>query len=315
MQYRRLGKWGIQLSELSFGSWITFGEELDIDGVKECMRWAFDQGVNFFDNAELYGNGASELLMGEAVREYRREELVISTKIFWGGKAVNSTGLSYKHLIEGTKRSLGRLRLDYVDLLFCHRPDPHTPIEETVWAMNHLINSGLVFYWGTSEWPADLIEQAHLFCEKNHLIPPVMEQPQYNLFNRSRVEKEYAPLYEKRGMGTTIWSPLDSGILTGKYNEGIPKGTRLDRHEWLRENLSPFKIEKVKKFGKIAAELSCSCSQLAIAWCLKNPRVSTVILGASNLEQLKHNMEALRVKDAITDGHLAEINALFSQEV
>lgn len=314
MEYRKLGKWGIQVSELSFGSWITFGSELDVNSVKECMKFAFDNGVNFFDNAEVYANGVSEMLMGEAFKLFPREEVVASTKIFWGGKNPNSVGLSWKHLVEGTKRSLKRLQLDYVDLLFCHHPDPNTPIEETVRAMNHIIQSGLAFYWGTSEWSRPQIEEAHQIATVNHLIPPAMEQPQYNLFHRYRVEKEYLPLYENFGMGTTIWSPLDSGILTGKYNEGIPSGSRLHTHNWLKESLTQYKIEKVKKLQKIADKLNASAAQLAIAWCLKNPHVSTVLLGATQISQIEHNLKAVALKHLITDEILKEINDLFSQE-
>jgi len=314
MEYRKLGKHGIQLSELSFGSWITFGSELDIEGAKDCMKFAFDNGMNFFDNAEVYANGASEMLMGEALKLFPREEIVASTKIFWGGKSVNCNGLSWKHLVEGTKRSLKRLQLDYIDLLFCHRPDPNTPIEETVRAMNFLIQSGLIFYWGTSEWSRQQIEEAHQVATLHHLIGPAMEQPQYNLFHRYRVEHEYRPLYEHYGMGTAIWSPLDSGILTGKYNEGIPQGTRLHQHNWLRDHLSQFKIEKVKRLEKIATKMGVSTAQLAIAWCLKNPHVSTVILGASQVSQIQHNLKALSVKSLLTDEIIAEINVLFGPE-
>ncbi len=312
MEYRKLGKWGIQLSELSFGSWITFGADLDSSGVKECIKFAFDNGINFFDNAEVYSNGASEMLMGDVLQLFPREEIVVSTKIFWGGKGPNSIGLSWKHLIEGAKNSLKRLQLDYVDLLFCHRPDPNTPVEETVRAMNHLIQQGLVFYWGTSEWSRSQIEEAHQIATLNHLIPPAMEQPQYNLFHRYRVEKEYASLYDSVGMGTTIWSPLDSGILTGKYNEGIPEKSRLHNHNWLQEHLSYTKVEKVRKLQKIADQLSASCAQLAIAWCLKNPHVSSVILGASQVSQIKHNLKAVQLKAHLTDEIMQQIDAIFS---
>jgi voltage-dependent potassium channel beta subunit len=314
MEYRKLGKHGIRLSELSLGSWITFGAELDLNGAKECMKYAFDLGINFFDNAEVYGNGVSELLMGEALKMFPREEVVVSTKIFWGGKSVNSTGLSWKHLVEGTKASLKRLELEYVDLLFCHRPDPKTPIEETVRAMNHIIQAGHAFYWGTSEWTCSQIEEAHQIATLNHLIGPSMEQPQYNLFSRYRVEREYLPLYENYGMGTTTWSPLDSGILTGKYNEKIPPGSRLHTHNWLKEHLSAFKVEKVKKLQKIAETMGCSSAQLALAWCLKNPNVSTVILGASQVSQIEHNLKAIQVKHELTEAVLKEINTIFSCE-
>jgi voltage-dependent potassium channel beta subunit len=314
MEYRRLGKWGIQLSELSFGSWITFGAELDLNGARECIKFAFDNGINFFDNAEVYANGASELLMGQVLELFPREEIVVSTKIFWGGKGVNSTGLSWKHLVEGTKNSLKRLRLDYVDLLYCHRPDPNTPIEETVRAMNFIIQKGMAFYWGTSEWSRQQIDEAHQIAALHHLIPPAMEQPQYNLFHRHRVEKEYLPLYENYGMGTTIWSPLDSGILTGKYNDGIPEGSRLYSHNWLKDNLSSFKIEKVKKLQKIADKLGASTAQLSLAWCLKNPHVSSVIMGATQVAQIQHNLKAISLKYSLTDEIMREIDKLFSSE-
>lgn len=310
MEYRHLGKAGLKVSALSFGSWITFGSSLDIGGVRHCMRVAHDHGVNFFDNAEAYASGASEFLMGEALKEYRREDLVISTKIFWGGRGPNDNGLSWKHLVEGTKNSLRRLHLDYVDLLYCHRPDPATPIEETVRAIDLLIKQGIVFYWGTSEWSAAGIEAAHEIARSINATPPTMEQPEYNMFHRGRVEVEYAPLYEKYGMGTTIWSPLDSGILTGKYNAGIPEGSRLYQHENLRNRLTQDKIGKVLKLEAIASGLGCSLSQLAIAWCLKNPHVSSVITGATHPHQVKENMRAIEVKDSLNDEAMRQIEAI-----
>lgn len=307
MDYRNLGKSGLKLSELSFGSWLTFGSNLDIQGVKECMRAAFDAGVNFFDNAEAYGGGAAELLMGEALKEYKRDELVISTKIFWGGRAPNMTGLSWKHLVEGTKSSLRRLQLEHVDLLYCHRPDPNTPIEETVRAMDFLIHAGLVFYWGTSEWSAEDIEKAYQIAREIHAIPPTMEQPQYNMFNRERVEQEYLPLYQKFGMGTTTWSPLDLGVLTGKYNQGIPLDSRLNRFSEFQSVITEEKIQKVKQLTAIADEMSCTMAQLALAWCLKNQHVSSVITGASNPQQVAENMQATYIKHQITDEILHRI--------
>lgn len=307
MEYRHLGKSGIKVSALSFGSWITFGGSLDVQGVRRCMRIAHENGVNFFDNAEAYANGASEFLMGEALKEYRRQDLVISTKIFWGGRGINDTGLSWKHLVEGTKQSLRRMNLDYIDLLFCHRPDPLTPIEETVRAIDVLIKQGLVFYWGTSEWKASEIEAAFEIAYGINATPPTMEQPEYNLFRRERVEHEYASLYEKYGLGITSWSPLDSGILTGKYNQGIPEQSRLHLHQELRNRLSEEKIEKVKGLEKIAKELGCTLSQLAIAWCLKNEHVSSVITGASNPEQVEENMHAINVKHQLTDQIVKQI--------
>lgn len=296
MRYRHLGKAGIRVSELGFGSWITFGESLDLYGVRECIHAAFDSGVNFFDNAEAYAGGASELLMGEVMRQYRREDLVLSTKIFWGGQGPNEKGLSWKHLVEGTKNSLRRLQLEYVDLLFCHRPDPETPIEETVRAMEHLVRSGLVFYWGTSEWSAGQIRQAHEVARQLNAYPPQMEQPEYNLFRRERVEHEYDALCES-GMGLTTWSPLESGILTGKYNDGIPEGTRLSRHEELQGRLSNDKVGKLQQLGNLAQELGCTQAQLSIAWCLLNPHVSSVITGATSVDQVYENMGSIRILD------------------
>lgn len=310
MEYRHLGKSGIKISALSLGSWITFGGKLDVQGVRQCMRVAYEHGVNFFDNAEAYANGSSEYLMGEALKEYRRQDLVISTKIFWGGKGINDTGLSWKHLVEGTKQSLKRMNLEYVDLLFCHRPDPLTPIEETVRAIDILIKQGLVFYWGTSEWKASEIEAAYEIAYGINATPPTMEQPEYNLFQRNRVEKEYAPLYEKQGLGLTTWSPLDSGILTGKYNKGIPENSRLQQHQELRNRLTEEKISKVQRLEKIAKELDCTLSQLAIAWCLTNENVSSVITGASNPQQVEENMQALHVKHQLTDSLISQIEAI-----
>lgn len=310
MEYRHLGKSGIKVSALSLGSWITFGSTLDVQGVKQCMKVAFDYGVNFYDNAEAYASGASEYLMGEAIKDFRREDLVISTKIFWGGKGPNDSGLSWKHLVEGTKQSLRRLNLQYIDLLFCHRPDPLTPIEETVRAIDTLIRQGLVFYWGTSEWKASEIEAAYEIAYGIGATPPTMEQTEYNLFRRERVEGEYVNLYDKYGLGLTTWSPLSSGILTGKYNEGIPENSRLHLHQELRNRLTDDKIAKVKAYKKIADEVGCSLSQLAIAWCLRNDHVSSVITGASNPSQVEENMLALQVKHLLTDSLIKDIEAI-----
>jgi voltage-dependent potassium channel beta subunit len=237
---------------------------------------------------------------------------VISTKIFWGGNGPNDVGLSRKHLIEGTKNSLKRLQLDYVDLLFCHRPDPNTPIEETVRAMDHIINAGLAFYWGTSEWSAKEIEEAHKIAQAIHAIPPTMEQPEYNMFHREKVEEEYLPIYKSYGMGTTIWSPLDLGILTGKYNNGIPEDSRFHRHPDLASRLSPEKIKKVIALEEIAGDLGCKMSQLALAWCLKCPYVSSVITGASNADQVKENIAAIEVKNKLTDEVMSRISGIIS---
>ncbi len=318
MEYRFLGRSGLRVSALSFGSWVTFGDQMDVDEALRCMTAAFDAGVNFFDNAEVYAAGQSEIIMGQAIRKagWRREDLVVSTKIFWGGRpgpegegyvyGVNDKGLSRKHIFEGTNAALKRLQLDYVDLIFCHRPDVDTPIEETVWAMNHVIQQGKALYWGTSEWSAAQIRRAYDFSRREHLIPPTMEQPQYNMLHRERVEVEYAPLYDEIGLGTTIWSPLASGLLTGKYNDGIPDGSRLTlkNYQWLRPLLESEEgrrnLEKVKLLAPVAEELGCTPAQLALAWCLANDDVSTVITGASSVEQVRENMQALDVVPKLT---------------
>lgn len=310
MKYKNLGKAGIKISELSFGSWITFGNSLDVVKVKQCLQKAFDLGINFFDNAEGYGRGDAELLMGEAIKSFRREDLVVSTKIFWGGNGPNDTGLSWKHIVEGTRNSLRRLKLTYVDLLFCHRPDPSTPLEETVRAMDYVIKTGYAFYWGTSQWSAEQIEKAFEIAEKYNCIPPSMEQPIYNLLARDKVEKEYSPIIKKYGLGLTTWSPLASGILSGKYNNGIPKGSRLDTNEWLRQELTPSNIEKVKKLAELAKNLDCTLAQLSIAWCLSNPNVSSVITGASSVEQIEENIKAVNIKDRITESVKKEIEKI-----
>lgn len=301
MEYRYLGKSGLKVSALSFGSWVTFGTQMDVQKAHDCMRAAYEAGVNFFDNAEVYANGQSEEIMGQVFHKagWKRSDLVISTKIFWGGSGPNDRGLSRKHLLEGTDASLKRLQLDYVDLLFCHRPDLHTPVEETVRAMTHLINQGKVLYWGTSEWSALQLQEAYAVARREHLIPPTMEQPEYNMFHRERVEKEYAPLYAEHGLGTTIWSPLASGLLTGKYNNGIPSDSRMniESFSWLRQKLeSPegqARLEKVRQLSGVADDVGVPLARLALAWCLRNPQVSTVITGASRVEQVHENMKAL----------------------
>jgi voltage-dependent potassium channel beta subunit len=315
MRYRRLGRAGLKVSELSLGAWVTYGSQVGDDVALACMSAAYDAGVNFFDNAEAYGGGRAETTMGRVLRQtgWRRESLVISTKIFWGGAGPNDKGLSHKHVIEGVHAALRRLQLDYVDLAFCHRPDPETPIEETVRAWDILVRQGKVFYWGTSEWSADDVLRAHEFATANGLTPPSMEQPQYNLFVRDRFEKEYLPLYEKLGYGTTTWSPLASGVLSGKYNDGIPKGTRLDLPDmaWLKEHVfAPGRIDIIRQLGDLAKEIGCSTAQLAIAWCLKNPHVSTVITGASRKQQVVENLAALDVVDKLTDPVMARIETI-----
>lgn len=322
MEYRFLGKTGLKLSALSFGAWVTFGDQVNEDVAFACMKEAYDAGVNFFDNAEVYSKGKAEIMMGNIIKKagWKRSDLVISTKIFWGGDGPNDRGLSMKHIMEGMNASLKRLQMEYVDLVFCHRPDLYTPIEETVWAMNLLIQQGKAFYWGTSEWSAAQIMEAYSVARREHLIPPVMEQPEYNMFARQRVEAEYAHLYRTIGLGTTIWSPLASGLLTGKYNEGIPEGSRLSLpgYEWLRQRFQGEAFEKkvaaVKRLAGIAQELGCTLAQLALAWCLKNPNVSTVITGASKPEQVRENMRALDVVPKLTDEVMAKIEEILDNK-
>jgi voltage-dependent potassium channel beta subunit len=322
MEYRFLGRSGLKVSALSLGAWVTYGGQVGEDTAKECMIAAYEEGVNFFDNAEAYADGNAEIVMGNVIKKvgWKRSDLVISTKIFWGGKGPNDTGLSRKHIIEGMNASLSRLQMDYVDLVFCHRPDLYTPVEETVRAMNYLINQGKAFYWGTSEWSATQIMQAYAVAQREHLIPPLMEQPQYHMFHRERVEHEYAPLYREFGLGTTIWSPLASGLLTGKYNEGIPEGSRLslEGYEWLRQRYeteeAQQQIEKVRQMSEIARELDASMAQMALAWCLKNPNVSTVITGASRAQQVKENMAALDVAARLTPDVMERLEGILDNK-
>ena len=323
MEYRFLGRSGLKVSALSFGSWVTFGDQVDEEAAKACMREAYDAGVNFFDNAEAYSGGKAEEMMGNIIQKegWNRSDLVLSTKIFWGGEGPNDTGLSFKHIIEGTNASLERMQTGYVDLIFCHRPDIHTPIEETVRAMNRVIDDGKAFYWGTSEWPVEQIRTAYEIARREHLRPPLMEQPQYNMFVRERVETEYVRLYEEIGLGTTIWSPLASGLLTGKYNDGVPEGSRLsmENYDWLKEKLlegegGKKKLEAVSKLADLAAELNISMPQLALAWCLKNPNVSTVITGASKPEQVRQNMEAVQMVGKLTDDVMDRIENILNNK-
>lgn len=319
MNYRRLGRTGLKVSELSFGAWVTFGSK-DAEAVQTaCMKACYDAGINFFDNAEAYAGGQAETVMGNILRKvgWRRESLVLSTKIFWGGDGPNDVGLSHKHIIEGVNKALRRLQTDYVDLVFCHRPDPDTPIEETVRAMDIVIRQGKAFYWGTSEWSAAEIMAADGIARRYNLTPPVMEQPQYNLLHRERFEKEYLPLYRELGIGTTTWSPLASGLLSGKYNDGIPADTRLSdpKNEWLREFvLAPGRIDKVKALAPLAKELGCTLAQLAIAWCVKNPHVSTVITGASRIEQVHDNLKSLDYVAKLTPEVMARIDSLLGNK-
>jgi voltage-dependent potassium channel beta subunit len=314
MKYRRMGKAGLQISELSLGAWVTYGGQVGEDIARDCMVAAYEAGVNFFDNAEGYANGNAEIVMGNVLKSvgWRRESYVVSTKIFWGGQTPNEKGLSFKHIVEGVNRSLRNFQLDHVDLVFAHRPDFETPVSETVRAFNHVINQGKAFYWGTSEWPAERILEAAKFAEDNYLIGPTMEQPEYNLLHRTRFEEEYAILYKKLGLGTTTWSPLKSGMLSGKYHGGVfPEGARanLPGYGWLREMFSdPARMQAVENLAFIADDLGVSLAQMSIAWLLKNPNVSTVITGASRLEQLEENFKALDVVDKLTDDVLDRID-------
>lgn len=322
MEYRHLGRAGIRISELSFGSWVTFGNQMDVEAAAECMAAAYAAGVNFFDNAEVYAGGKSEEVMGAALKKlgWRRGSYLISTKFFWGlDKAVNeSSTLNRKRLIEGINGSLRRLQLDYVDLVFCHRPDPSTPIEETVWAMHNILEWGKAMYWGTSEWAAADIVAAIEIADKHHLHKPSMEQPQYNLLERKRFEKEYARLFKDYGYGATTYSPLASGLLTGKYNSGIPKDSRaaLKGYAWLQKRITdPEKLTKVRALEPIARELGCTLAQLAIAWILKNPKVSTVITGASRVEEVHENMKATDVVPKLTPDIMEQIDRAIGFQV
>ena len=317
MNYRRLGRSGLKLSELSLGSWVTYGNQLDAAMARECMAAAHDAGVNFFDNAEAYAKGRAESIMGEALKAlgWRRESYVVSTKFYWGlndGPNERNT-LNRKYLVEAIDGSLRRLGLEHVDIVFCHRADPDTPIEETVQALDDIIRAGKAIYWGTSEWGAGEIAAAWEIAERHHLHKPIVEQPQYNLFHRERVERDYARLFVDYGIGTTTWSPLASGLLTGKYGNGIPAGSRasLKGFEWLSERITdPQKLAKVRALAPIAQELDCSLAQLAIAWCAKNPRVSTVITGASRPAQVVENMQALDVVPKLTAEVMARIDSI-----
>ena len=321
MPYRRLGRSGLKVSVLSFGSWVTFGNQVDTGLAKDCLSAAREAGVNFFDNAEAYAGGESERIMGQAIAEldWPRWSYAISTKLYWGihGATVNMQNtLNRKYLLQAVEASLDRMGLDFVDLLYCHRPDPETPLEETVWAMSDIVASGQALYWGTSEWSADDIRAAWEIAERHNLHKPVVEQPQYNLTERRKVEREYTRLYEDIGLGLTTWSPLASGLLTGKYVDGIPEGSRasLPGYEWLRDALTaPAQNEKVKGLVAAAERLDCTPGQLAIAWCAMNPNVSTVITGASTVDQVRENMATLDVLERLTLEDKFELDALFKR--
>ena len=318
MPYRRLGGSGLQVSALSFGSWVTFGTQVDTGLARDCLSVAREAGVNFFDNAEAYAGGQSEQIMGDAIAElgWERHSYVISTKLFWGiheGVPNMRNTLNRKYLLQAIDASLDRMGLDFVDLLFCHRADPNTPIEETVWAMSDIVSAGKALYWGTSEWSADEIRAAWEIAERHHLHKPVMEQPQYNLFETRKVEREYARLYDDIGLGLTTWSPLASGLLTGKYVDGVPEGSRasLPGYEWLRGLLTDEdKNSKVRELMALADRLEVTTSQLAIAWCAANPHVSTVITGASSVAQVEENMGALAALEQLTPEVMAEITGI-----
>jgi voltage-dependent potassium channel beta subunit len=317
MNYRRLGRSGLKVSELSFGSWVTYGNQLDANAARECMAAAWDRGVNFFDNAEVYAQGKSEEIMGEVLKKlaWPRLKLVVSTKFFWGisdGPNEKST-LNRKYLLNAIDASLKRLQLDYVDLVYAHRPDPNTPIEETVWAFHDMIDRGRALYWGTSEWSAAEIMEAWQIAERHHLRKPVVEQPEYNLFHRSRVEKEYARLYEDIGLGLTTWSPLASGLLTGKYRNGIPPDSRgaIPRMQFLVQDLTDeTKNQVVEQLALVAKDLGCTLAQLAIAWCARNPRVSSVITGASRVSQVEENLGAFEFIPKLTPAVMERIDSL-----
>lgn len=322
MEYRRLGKSGLKVSELSLGSWVTFSKQVDEKEALSLMGLAYDEGVNFFDNAEGYEAGESEALMGAALNKlgWSRDSYSVSSKVFWGGEKPTQKGLSRKHVTEAAHAALKRLQVDYLDLYFCHRPDIDTPIEETVWSMHNLITQGKVLYWGTSEWTAQQLTEAWAFARANSLIGPAMEQPQYNLFTREKVEHDYLPLYELMGLGTTIWSPLASGALTGKYNDGIPDDSRMNLpgYEWLKKEWTSeagkAKLEQIKQLATLAKEIGLPVHHLALLWCLNNPHVSTVILGASKKAQLEDNLSALKSKAKLTPDVIEKIEAIMGNK-
>ena len=322
MRYRNLGKSGLKVSELSYGSWVTFSFQLDTALATEMLKIAYDSGVNFFDNAEVYASGDSEVIMGKALKTlgFTRDTYCVSSKAFWGGQLPTQRGLSAKHLTDACNAALQRLQVDYLDLFFCHRPDPETPIEETVRAMHALVLQGKIIYWGTSEWEVAQIEEAYRIAEKHYLTPPTMEQPEYNMFNRSKLEKEYLDLFDKRGLGTTIWSPLASGLLTGKYKNGIPEDTRmnLSGYEFLRERLESkvgrAMVDKTNQLQQLADTEGIPLVNMALGWCLQNKNVSTVILGSSKPEQLKQNLKTLEYVDQFDDSLMQQIDKIISNQ-
>jgi voltage-dependent potassium channel beta subunit len=321
MEYNNLGKSGLPISRLSLGSWLTFGKQIGDNIAEDLMKTAYDAGVNFFDNAEIYSRGQSEIVMGKILKKmgWERSSYIVSSKAYFGdgGKKPTQMGLNRKHLIEACNAALKRLQVEYLDLFFCHRPDKKTPIEETVWTMHNLIQQGKILYWGTSEWSAQEIMEAHMVARQYNLIAPVMEQPQYNMFHRDKFEVEYSQIYKTVGMGTTIWSPLASGVLTGKYIKEFPEGTRLGIKglEWLKErSLTEKRLEKVRQLNKVALELGTSLPKMSIAWTLKNPNVSTVILGASKVHQLEETLTSLEVIPLLTDEIMTKIEEILDNK-
>ena len=322
MNYRRLGKTGLKVSELSYGSWVTFSFQLGVDSAAEIMKLAYDNGVNFFDNAEAYANGQAEIIMGEAIKKlgWSRDTYIVSSKVFFGGEKPTQCGLSHKHIIDACHGALKRFQVDYLDLYFCHRPDPETPIEETVRAMHTLVLQGKVCYWGTSEWSAPEIEEAYRISRELGLTPPSMEQPEYNMFARDKMEHEYLQLFEQEQLGTTIWSPLASGLLTGKYMDGTPDGSRtsLENYKFIRDQFESAdyieRHKKVQELYQLAEELSLPLVNLALCWCLKNQNVSTVILGASKIEQLKQNLQSLDHMNILDDSVMDRIDGILKNK-
>ena len=322
MEYRRLGNSGVKVSALSFGAWVTFGQQIGEKVAGDCMQAAYDAGANFFDNAEVYAQGEAEIIMGKVLKSkgWQRDTFLVSSKVFFGGSLPTQRGLSRKHIHDACHAALKRLQVDYLDLFFCHRPDVETPIEETVLAMNTLIQQGKILYWGTSEWSADQIMTAEAVARDYRLIGPTMEQPEYNMFHRNKIENEFVNLYKEIGLGTTIWSPLASGLLTGKYVNGIPGDTRteLQGYEWLKRRFESQEAEEKNKqimsLIEIAKELDMSMPQLALSWCMHNPNVSTVITGASKKEQVVENMKTVDLKDRVTDEVMDRIDAILGNK-
>lgn len=320
MEYRRLGRSGLQVSALSFGTWVTFGSQIGDDISEALMVKAYEGGVNFFDNAETYASGKSEVVMGNILRKlnWTRSTYIVSSKVYWGGQLPNQKGLMRKHVVEACHGALQRLQVEYLDLFYCHRPDIHTPIEETVWAMHNLIEQGKILYWGTSEWTGQQITEAHYWAERHGLIAPVMEQPQYNMFERQKMEQDYVPVFKTFGLGTTIWSPLASGMLTGKYLNDVPKDSRLgqDNMAWLKDRMmaDTDKIEKTKKLDALAKELGISLTHMSLCWCLKNPNVTSVILGASKVAQLEDNLKCYDAMPKMTSEVMDKIEVILGNK-